>query len=145
MTTKKQNQKGPRQCTFGTHNLLCRVGDKLKSLICVIEHTESGNLDRNIWQVKIGCVLPIWPIFYPNITVFWLYWQQDSEWGFIVAGLLIKQIYTKPIRERAETIFLYGYWISIWYWRSFANFQARVFQGNDLRCPPPFLSINPIN
>ncbi len=27
---------------------------------------------------------------------------------------------TKPIRERAGTIFLYGYCISIWYWGSLA-------------------------
>ena len=47
----------------------------------------------------------------PKIIVFWLYWQQDFKWGFIEAGLLIKQRCTKPIRKRAGTIFLYGYCI----------------------------------
>jgi len=53
--------------------------------------------------------------------------------GFIEAGLLIKQRCTKPIRERAGTIFLYGYCISIWYWESFANCQAGILDRNDLR------------
>ena len=63
----------------------------------------------------------------PKIIVFWLYWQQDFKWGFIGSGLLIKQRCTKPIRERAGTVFLYGYCISIWYRRSFANCHGGIF------------------
>jgi len=50
-----------------------------------------------------------------KIIVFWLYWQQDFKWGFVEAGLLIKQRGTKPIRGRAGTIFLYGYCIHACY------------------------------
>jgi len=43
----------------------------------------------------------------PKIIVFWLYWQQDFEWGFIEAGLLIKQRCTKPSTILAWNM-LYG-------------------------------------
>ena len=72
--------------------------------------------------------------------VFWLYWQQDFEWSFIEAGLLIKQRCTKPIRGRACTLFLYGYCISIWYLGSFANCKVGLFQRNDLRWTTLYIS-----
>jgi len=53
--------------------------------------------------------------------------------GFNKAGLLIKHWCTKPIRGRAGTIFLYGYCISTWYWRSFAHYWDGLFRRNDFR------------
>ena len=84
-------------------------------------------------QISNKCFIHSPAVDKPKIIVFWLYWQQDFECGFIEAGLLIKQRCTKPIRERVGTIYLYGYCISIWYWGSFANCHAEIFQGNDLR------------
>ena len=42
-----------------------------------------------------------------KIIVFWFYWQQDFECGFIEAGLLIKQRCTKPPIILAHKL-LYG-------------------------------------
>jgi len=44
-----------------------------------------------------------------KIIVFWFCWQQDFEWSFIEAGLLIKQTGTKPIRRFTSTFFYMGY------------------------------------